>query len=177
MRHGLTPGARGACRASAWTFRPPLSPSWNARLGPLPEEVMRPLTRYFERAVVSLRYAMLNKDRRWSITEGFGALALGFPVALWMLRFACGPRPPEVQDVIHTVMMLDRGETTASLRRPPAPMAHPFALGQPPTLPLDGLVCEMIAGLIMDRMFRPAGSPEMGTTHVGLSSENRLDCP
>ncbi|MCX7428008.1 MAG: YkgJ family cysteine cluster protein [Planctomycetia bacterium] len=83
-------------------------------LGALAEEVMRPLTRYFERAVVSLRYATLNKSNRWSITEGFGALALGFPVAMWMLRFACGPRSPEVQDVVHAVMMLDRGETTAS---------------------------------------------------------------
>lgn len=83
-------------------------------LGVLPEEVMRPLTRYFERAVVSLRYAMF-KGGSWSITEGFQALALGFPVALWMLRFACGPRPPEVQDVINVVMMLDRGETNASL--------------------------------------------------------------
>ncbi len=60
-------------------------------LGALPEVVMQPLTRYFERAVVSLRYAMF-KGGRWSIVEGFQALALGFPVALWMLRFACGPR-------------------------------------------------------------------------------------
>ncbi len=83
-------------------------------IGALPEEVMRPLTRYFERAVVSLRYAMF-KGRRWSITEGFQALALGFPVALWMLRFACGPRTPETQDAINGVIALDRGETKASL--------------------------------------------------------------
>jgi hypothetical protein len=55
------------------------------------------------------------KGGRWSITEGFQALALGFPVALWMLRFACGPRSPEVQDAINVVMMLDRGETNAPL--------------------------------------------------------------
>ena len=82
-------------------------------LGALPEDAMLPLTRYFERAVVSLRYAMF-KGGRWSLTEGFQALALGFPVAMWMLRFACGPRKPEVQDVINAVMMLDRGETNAS---------------------------------------------------------------
>jgi lysine-N-methylase len=79
-------------------------------LGALPDDVLRPLTRYFERAVVSLRYAMF-KGGRWSIVEGFQALALGFPVALWMLRFACGQRAPAVQDVINVVMMLDRGET------------------------------------------------------------------
>jgi hypothetical protein len=72
--------------------------------------VLQPLTRYFERAVVSLRYAMF-KGGRWSIVEGFQALALGFPVAFWMLRFACGPRVPEFQDVINVVTMLDRGET------------------------------------------------------------------
>jgi lysine-N-methylase len=83
-------------------------------LGALPSDVLLPLTRYFERAVVSLRYVMF-KGGRWSITEGFQALALGFPVALWMLRFACGPRTPEVQDVINVVMMLDRGETNASM--------------------------------------------------------------
>jgi hypothetical protein len=32
-----------------------------------------------------------------------------------MLRFACGPRTPEVQDVVNVVMMLDRGETHASM--------------------------------------------------------------
>ena len=83
-------------------------------LGALPEDVLLPLTRYFERAAVSLRYVMF-KGGRWSLTEGFQALALGFPVALWMLRFACGPRTPEVQDVINVVMMLDRGETNSPL--------------------------------------------------------------
>lgn len=83
-------------------------------LGGLPAEVMSPLTRYFERAAVSLRYAVF-KGRSWSLTDGFRALAMGFPVALWMLRFACGPRSPEAQDVVKTVMMLDRGETNASL--------------------------------------------------------------
>jgi lysine-N-methylase len=98
-------------------FRMDFPPATFAELerpwGALPQDVLLPLTRYFERAVVSLRYAMF-KGGRWSLTEGFQALALGFPVALWMLRFACGPRPPEVQDALHVVMMLDRGETNAS---------------------------------------------------------------
>jgi lysine-N-methylase len=82
-------------------------------LGALPIEVLEPLTRYFERVVVSLRYAMF-KGGRWSLTESFQALAIGYPVAMWMLRFACGPRTPTVQDAINVVMMLDRGETNSS---------------------------------------------------------------
>jgi hypothetical protein len=74
---------------------------------------MQPLTRYFERAVASLRYVMF-KGGGWSIVEGFQSLALGYPVALWMLRFACGPREVESQDIINLVMMLDRGETHTS---------------------------------------------------------------
>ncbi len=105
---------KGSVPCFRMNFPPATFAELERPLGALPEEVMQPLTRYFERAVVSLRYAMF-KGGRWSITEGFQALALGFPVALWMLRFACGPRSPEVQDVINEVIMLDRGETNASL--------------------------------------------------------------
>lgn len=104
---------RGRVPCFRMNFPPATFSELERQLGALPEEVMQPLTRYFERAVVSLRYAMF-KGGRWSIVEGFQALTLGFPVALWMLRFACGLRAPEVQDVINLVMMLDRGETNAS---------------------------------------------------------------
>jgi len=89
-------------------------PDLERPLGSLSEEALRPLVHYFESAVVSLRYAMFKK-RLWPMVEAFRALVLGYPIALWMLRYACGPRPPEVDDVIRTVMMLDRGETRASL--------------------------------------------------------------
>jgi lysine-N-methylase len=116
MIHAALSYARGKGRVPC--FRMNLPPATFADLerpqGALPPEVILPLTRYFERAVVSLRYAMF-KGGRWSITEGFQALALGLPAALWMLRFACGPRTPEVQDVVNVVMMLDRGETHASM--------------------------------------------------------------
>jgi lysine-N-methylase len=116
MIHAAWAYARGKGRVPC--FRMDLPPATFAELerptGALSPDVMRLLTNYFERAVVSLRYVMF-KAGRWSLTEGFSALALGFPVALWMLRFACGPRPPQVQDAINVVMMLDRGETNASL--------------------------------------------------------------
>jgi Fe-S-cluster containining protein len=94
-------------------FPPATFDALDRPLGALPLELMQPLTNYFESATVSLRYAMF-KGSGWSIVEGFESLALGLPVALWMLRFACGPRTPEVQDAIRLVMMLDRGETHAS---------------------------------------------------------------
>jgi hypothetical protein len=83
-------------------------------LGPLPEDVLTPLTRYFESAVVSLRYAMF-KARIWSVTDGFRALALTHPVAMWTLRYACGMKTPTHQDAIQVIMMLDRCETHAAL--------------------------------------------------------------
>ena len=83
-------------------------------LGPLPEDVLRPLMRYFTAAVVSLRYAMF-KRRSWSLSDGFRALALGLPIALCVLRYACGTRPLACQDMVHVVMMLDRGETDQAL--------------------------------------------------------------
>jgi len=113
--HAALAYARGKGRVPCFrmSFPPATFAALERPLGVLPDGVLLPLTRYFERAVVSLRYAMF-KGGRWSLTEGFQTLALGFPVALWMLRFACGPRPPEVQDAINVVMMLDRGETNAS---------------------------------------------------------------
>ncbi|MCC6126921.1 MAG: YkgJ family cysteine cluster protein [Pirellulales bacterium] len=113
--HAALAYARGKGRVPCFrmNFPPATFAELERPLGPLPDEVLQPLTRYFERATVSLRYAMF-KGGRWSLTEGFQALALGFPVALWMLRFACGPRAPEAQDAVNVVMMLDRGETNAS---------------------------------------------------------------
>ncbi|MBN2578359.1 MAG: YkgJ family cysteine cluster protein [Pirellulales bacterium] len=116
MLHALWIYARGKGRVPCFRldFPPASFTELERPLGALTEEVMQPLIRYFERSAVSLRYAMF-KGGRWSITEGFSALALGLSVALWTLRFACGPRPPEVADVIKVVMMLDRGETYAPL--------------------------------------------------------------
>jgi lysine-N-methylase len=116
MIHAALAFARGKGRVPCFrmNFPPAAFAELECPLGPLPDDVLQPLTRYFEAAVVSLRYAMF-KGGRWSISEGFAALALGYPVALWMLRFACGPRTPEAQDMINLVMMLDRGETNGSL--------------------------------------------------------------
>jgi hypothetical protein len=83
-------------------------------LGTPGEAVLKPLDAFFQAAVVSLRFALLARPR-WSVIESFRALALAHPVALWTLRWACGQRPPEADDSIRVVAMLDRGQTFASL--------------------------------------------------------------
>ena len=77
-------------------------------------EVFRPLARYFELAAASKQYALLGR-RSWSIVESFRALAMAYPVAMWMLRLACGDRKPQVDEVIDVVAMIDRGQSYAPL--------------------------------------------------------------
>ena len=99
-------------------FRLPFPPttfeSQERAIGHLPDTVLKPLTSYFETAVVSWRYAMM-KRRRWSMIESFWDLALAYSVGMWVLRLACTGREPNAEDVIRVVMMLDRGQTHASL--------------------------------------------------------------
>jgi lysine-N-methylase len=83
-------------------------------LGPLGETVLKPFNSYFETAVLSWRYAMLKRSG-WSMVESFWDLALSYCVGMWVLRLACTEREPTVEDVIRVVMMLDRGQTHASL--------------------------------------------------------------
>ena len=83
-------------------------------LGHLAETVLKPLSAYFETAVVSWRYAMLRRQG-WSMIESFRDLALGYSVGMWVLRLACSGREPNVEDVVRVVMMLDRGQTHAPL--------------------------------------------------------------
>jgi lysine-N-methylase len=83
-------------------------------LGHLAETVLKPYNAYFETAVASWRYAMMKRSG-WSMVEGYCDLALSYSVGMWVLRLACSGREPTVEDVIRVVMMLDRGQTHASL--------------------------------------------------------------
>ncbi len=95
-------------------FPPASFESQERSLGHLAETVLKPFNSYFETAVVSWRYAMLKRSG-WSIVESFWDLALAYSVGMWVLRLACTRREPNVEDVIRVVMMLDRGQTHASL--------------------------------------------------------------
>lgn len=95
-------------------FPPATFESLEEPLGPLSADVMSPLTHYFEQATVSFRYAAF-KHRLWTVTEAFRALALGYPIAMWTLRFAAGMKQPSGADGVDAVIMLDRSETHAAL--------------------------------------------------------------
>ncbi len=83
-------------------------------LGHLAVDVLHPLTTYFEAAAASKHYALLGR-RKWPLVESFRALATSYPVAMWILRLACGDRPPAVEDVIDVVGAIDRGQGYAPL--------------------------------------------------------------
>ena len=76
-------------------------------LGPLSEEVLRPIDRYFMATTAAMQYCGAGR-RGWSVVDGFRALALAYPVAMWALRWLSAGRQPTTADAIQTVVMLDR---------------------------------------------------------------------
>lgn len=83
-------------------------------LGPLPMEVQEPLIRFYQTNVASLQYTLASR-RQWTVCESFQALALAYPVALWLLRWLSHGREPSRDDAIQLVTMLDRGQGLAAL--------------------------------------------------------------
>ncbi|MBP89844.1 MAG: hypothetical protein CMJ64_24585 [Planctomycetaceae bacterium] len=101
---------------------PPLHPSLPAvtfaeleePLGALSAEVQQPLVRFFEANACSLQYVTAAR-RRWAVTEAFRAMALAYPVALWLLRWCAAGREPTTADVVEAVTIIDRGQGYESL--------------------------------------------------------------
>ncbi len=86
-------------------------------LGHLGADVLQPLVAYFEASAIAKQYAMLAR-RGWGLTDSFRGFALSYPAAMWLLRFSCGPRPPQTDDTVAVVQAIDRGEAFASLVGP-----------------------------------------------------------
>ena len=84
-------------------------------LGPLPEKTTQPLNRYFETHALSKQYTKFVP--RQSLVESFRALALTFPMALWLLRLVIGDRPPETDDMLQIVVTLERGQGLSAAAR------------------------------------------------------------
>jgi hypothetical protein len=95
--------ARGAGRV------PPLCPA-----GPLSADAQQPLVRFFEANACSLQYVIAARPG-WAITEAFRALALSYPIALWLLRWFAHGRSPTMADAIEAVTIIDRGQGFDSL--------------------------------------------------------------
>jgi len=83
-------------------------------LGLLDAELYRPLARYFETSTASYQYALCERDG-WSIIESYRQLAILYPLALWLLRWATAGRTPEVGDVYEIISTLDRAQGHAPL--------------------------------------------------------------
>lgn len=86
-------------------------------LGHLDQETQRPLNAYFETTAISRQYAIVSRPN-WSVIEKFRALALAYPVALWMLRYFCGDGKATANDVIEMVTAIDRGQGHNQLTGP-----------------------------------------------------------
>jgi lysine-N-methylase len=78
-------------------------------LGPLEPATWEPINTYFEAQATSTQYAVASRPG-WPLVDSFRALALGYPVALWLLRYFAGETPPARATAIEIVTILDRGQ-------------------------------------------------------------------
>jgi hypothetical protein len=83
-------------------------------LGHLDEAIQRPLTRFFETHALSLQYALVGRAG-WTLTQSFRALALSYPVGMWLLRLCCTDRAPTPADAVDMVTIMDRAQGYAPL--------------------------------------------------------------
>ena len=77
-------------------------------------EIQRPLERYLATSAASYQYALASRSS-WTVLQSIRALAMSFPVALYLLRWATAGREPTLQDVAKIVATLDRGQGFSSL--------------------------------------------------------------
>jgi Fe-S-cluster containining protein len=83
-------------------------------LGRQPPEIYQPYARFIETTATSWSYVLCNRAG-WSIVESLRALALSYPIGLWLLRWAAAGREPAVPDVLDIITALDRGQGYAPL--------------------------------------------------------------
>jgi lysine-N-methylase len=91
-------------------------------LGPRADDVLRPLTRFYESHAVSKRY-LLDQPRS-TLVASVRRLAFTFPMALWMLRWLSINREPTADDLILIVVALERGSALPALNRAAGYMAE-----------------------------------------------------
>ncbi len=91
-------------------------------LGPLSEEITRPLARLFETQATSLQFTLLMA--RQPLVTSFRTLALNYPLAMWLLRLSVGTRTPQSDDMVNIVVALQRGEGLPAMARAAKEMAN-----------------------------------------------------
>lgn len=77
-------------------------------------EIQRPIERYLATSAASYQYALASRSS-WTVLQSIRALAMSFPVALYLLRWVTAGREPTVDDVAWIVATLDRGQGFSSL--------------------------------------------------------------
>jgi Fe-S-cluster containining protein len=113
---------RGALPALHPTFPPTTFTALNETLATshpalLRPEIQKPLERYLATSAASYQYALANRSS-WSIVQSIRALAMTFPIALYLLRWATAGREPTKDDVARIIATLDRGQGFSSLAGP-----------------------------------------------------------
>ncbi|WP_254508769.1 YkgJ family cysteine cluster protein [Anatilimnocola floriformis] len=83
----------------------------------LSTDIQQPLARYLATSAASYQYALAGR-KHWSIVQSIRALALTFPMAMYLLRWATAGREPTRDDVARIVTALDRGQGFSSLSGP-----------------------------------------------------------
>ena len=97
-------------------------PNFNSLNQPLAEvnpsllspEIQQPLARYLATAAASYQYALAGR-RNWSIVQSIRGLAMTYPIALYLLRWATAGRDATREDVSKIICALDRGQGFSSL--------------------------------------------------------------
>lgn len=85
--------------------------------GAMRPEIYRPLTRYFETTAESFLYAIADR-KGWSVIESIRGLAILFPIGLWMHKWLSHGGEPNVQNMLHVIVALDRSQGYAALSGP-----------------------------------------------------------
>jgi lysine-N-methylase len=89
----------------------PLQSSQPALLRP---ELQRPIERYLALSAASYQYAFAARSS-WTVLQSIRSLAMSFPVALYLVRWATAGREPTLHDVARVVATIDRGQGYSSL--------------------------------------------------------------
>jgi Fe-S-cluster containining protein len=101
-------------RANFGELNQPLAETNPALLAP---EIQQPLARYLATSAASYQYALAGR-KNWSIVQSIRALAMTYPIAMYLLRWATAGREATRADVAKIIAALDRGQGFSSLAGP-----------------------------------------------------------
>jgi hypothetical protein len=75
----------------------------------LEPEIETIISDYFESHLSSNQYAIVNRPG-WPLLDKFRALALAYPVSIWMLRYLSANAQPTRETAISVITTIDRGQ-------------------------------------------------------------------